>query len=843
MSTSEIPSTVNLFDEYAGVAGSYDEVFKADRKLREHWERFADSSRHLNNTEFNSRWLQAQRFLRQNSLAYPDRADPNDVAYPWQLDALPLVIPQQEFETVSAALSQRAQLLDLLLRDLYGPQRLLKEKILPPEVLFRHPGFLLPYCSSGATPERMLHMYAADLARSPDGQWWVLSDRTESPSGGGFALENRIALSRILPDVIHQCEVRRLAPYFVDLKRQLTSLSPRQESEPNIVLLTRSGVSANYFEDATLARYLGYTLAEAGDLAVRDNKVYLKTLSGLSQVDVLWRRPNSEHCDPLELSSSSNNGVAGLLQAARAGSVALVNSLGSGLVESPVFMAFLPSLCQKLLGEPLKIPGVATWWCGNPASLKLVLEQLDLLDVMPAFRTRGVRQNEAYRLSRLPKDQLAETLKANPFDYVARERVTRSTAPLWENGMVSSSFIALRAFAVAKDDGYSVMPGGLTRVSDRLEPLDLSLLTGEGSKDTWVYSEGPVEKVSLLRPKRDALEIRRGGVDLPSRAAEDFFWLGRNTVRAEVLGRLVRSLVLRLTGEDDSEDIPELAVLLRALASLGQIEPGFVVEEIRQQLPRIETMLPAMVFDNDQMGTLRSTISAVVRQASSVRDLMSIDSWRILRQMDIDFWSDSSADTLLDVLVRVELVLVQLAAYGGYVAETMTRTNAWRFLDLGRRLERALQTVTLVRTALDEEQSDQQATLEALLEVCDGVMTYRSRYFSRVQLAPVLDLLLEDETNPRSVLFQIERCALHVKHLPSSDEAKVEESLISAMLGILRRKTPSQPAGNLAASDPKQTKWLLKTIEQTLPKLSDAVSNRYFFHAQPTRMLTGIHPA
>ena len=841
MSTSEIQTPVNLFDEYSGVSGSYDEIFSKEKKLRAHWQRFAKSSRHISSHEFHSRWTQAQRLLRQNSLAYPDPSDPNSLAFPWQLDALPFVISRKEFEEVAEALSQRAQLLDLVIRDLCGPQKLLQERILPPEILYLHPGFHLPYSSTDATSKKMLHMYAADLARSPDGQWWVLGDRTEAPSGAGFAVENRIALSRILSDVIHQCEVQRLAPYFVDFKRQLESLSPQKNKQPHVVLLSRSGVNANYFEDATIARYLGYTLAEAGDLAVRDQKVYLKTLAGLSQVDVLWRRPNSEHCDSLELSSSSSIGVAGLLQAVRAGTVGLVNGLGTGLVESPVFMAFMPQLCDTLLDEELKMPGVATWWCGDPNSLKYVLSRLKELEIMPAFRQRGSGQGNAYQLSRLSPTELEKTIRANPAAYVAREQVTRSTAPVWEEDRVGTSFIALRAFAVTKGDGYSVMPGGLTRVSKSLAPLDLSLLNGEGSKDTWVYSEGPVKKVSLLTSKKEGVQIRRGGVNLPSRAAENFFWLGRNSVRAEILGRLIRALILRLTGEDEAENVAELSTLLRVLALQGQIEPGFVVEEIRPQLPKIENLLSDIVFENAQVGTLRSTVSSVLRLASSVRDLMSIDSWRILRQLDLDFWPAPNSEGLLDVMVKVEGLLVQFAAFGGYVSETMTRTFAWRFLDLGRRLERSLQTVGLIRTALTERVTVEQPTLEALLEICDGVMTYRSRYFSQVELNPVLDLLLEDETNPRSVMFQLLKCSEHVQHLPATSDAKVEQGLISSMLAVVQKKPPTQAeSGDFAEQDVNKIVWLLKTIEQTLPKLSDAVSHRYFFHARPTQMLTGI---
>ncbi|HMO85298.1 MAG TPA: circularly permuted type 2 ATP-grasp protein, partial [Lacipirellulaceae bacterium] len=558
------------------------------------------------------RWEQAQRRLRQNSLAYPDLGNPTARRHPWELDGFPLVIGAQEWAGVAAALQQRARLLDLVLVDLFGPQRLVRDGLLPPEVLYRHPGFRLPYCrgpipwsARGNEPDaaaygdagpKMLQFYAADLARGSDGRWGVLADRCESASGAGFALENRLALSQMLPDVVRHCRVERLAAYFIAVKEQLARLAPPYEGEPRVVLLSQEAGSINYFEDAFLARYLGYTLAEAGDLAVRRNQVFLKSLAGLSPVHVLLRRPNSEHCDPLEVVDGGSLGVAGLFQAARSGNVALANSPGSGLVESPVFLAFLPALCQALLGEPLQMPNVATWWCGDPAALAEVLPRLDELNVAPAFRRRGQLPAETSRLAELDRDELAALVLRDPGAYVAQERMVRSTAPVLAGDQVSPSYIALRTFAVAQQERYVVMPGGLARVSPTLGPLELSLLDGERSKDCWVLADGPVAQISLLTAPDEEVELRRGGVDLSSRAAENFFWMGRHAVRAESLAKLLRSAARRLAGEEALERIPELPHLLRALAEQGQIEPGYVVDEIRPQLPSIERQLPRSAF-------------------------------------------------------------------------------------------------------------------------------------------------------------------------------------------------------------------------------------------------------
>jgi uncharacterized circularly permuted ATP-grasp superfamily protein/uncharacterized alpha-E superfamily protein len=833
----ELRVDAKLFSGYDGAAGSYDEVFAAPGELRPAWRRLVDASQGLSRAEFGRRWQQAQRLLHENSLAYPDPNDPSARRHPWALDALPLVIDAAEWRVLAAALKQRATLLDLVLRDIYGPRQLFRTGVLPAEVVFRHPGFLLPYCETEGKPGRMLHLYAADLARAPDGKWRVLDDRCESPSGAGFALQNRIAMSRMLPDVFHDCRVERLAPYFIAVQEQLRRRASPQDRRPRIVLLSHQAGSANYFEDAFLARYLGYTLAEAGDLAVRQNQLFLKSLAGLSPVDVLLRRPNSENCDPLELTETSTSGVAGLMQTIRAGNVAVANSLGSGLVESPVFMAYLPRLAEELLGKPLAMPNVDTWWCGDAESRRYVVSRIGELTIKHAFRQRGRRESN---FSGFTHAELIARIEADPTAYVAQERVIRSTAPVWSDEQVERSYISLRTFAAAAgDDDYVVMPGGLTRVSTSLAPLELSLLDGERSKDAWVLSDNPVPSVTLLVSQDEPLELRRGGVDLPSRAAENFFWLGRNAVRAESLAKLVRAVAVRLTSEEDAHRIPELPLLLRVLAELGQIEPGYVVDEIKLRLPALERLLPAAVFDDTQPGTLRSTVGAIARLAATVRDLLSLDTWRIIRQMDEGFRPATAEDGFLDMLVKLEALLVNLAAYTGHVAEGMTRTHAWRFLDLGRRLERTLQTSQLIRAVITGGGAAA-AALQALLEISDSLMTYRSRYFSRFQLGAVLDLLVTDESNPRSIAYQLVKCAAHAAQLPIEAVPigrRAEEQLTMSLLQLVRRADCAELARAYLSGDVEPLEGLLSGIDSTMPKLSDAVSHRYFFHSGAAQRL------
>ncbi len=762
-------TAISLFESYAATRGLYDEMLDVDGQVRPQWQQFRGLVEGLGLDEFSRRWEQAQAQLNENGMAYGVYGDDEaEGPRPWNLDALPLLIPTAQWQQVSAALVQRAQLLNLILADLYGPQQLLARGLLPPEILFAHPGFQRPYHGHVPPGGRYLHMYSADLARSSDGTWWVLADRSEAPSGMGHVLENRIVLSRMLPDVFHLCQIERLAPYFIALRELLTQLAPNHRDNPRIVLLSPGPGTPSYFEDAYLARYLGYTLVQGSDLAVRNSRVMLKTLGGLVPVDVILRRTNSESSDPLELDGKGTGGPAGLLQAVRAGQVAVANSVGAGLVESPVFQAFIPRLCEQLLDEPLKMPNIATWWCGDPESGSYVLSHLDELVIRRAFRRRGDELAFNRNLNLLTSDQMARMIQASPRDFVAQERVERSTGPVWSAGQLAPAHIALRAYLAATPDSYIVMQGALARTSATPQPLDMSILTGEGSKDAWIVSDEPVSQVSLLRSQGSGMTLKRSGAELPSRVADDLFWLGRQLERADAQARLLRTFVSRLTDELSADAVAELPAMLRALAKQGQIEPGFAVEGMRDALPAIERALPSAMLDETQSGSLRSTVTTLFHTASQVRDRLSLDSWRIIRSINSRLrWPVGQSEfEVSDVPAVLDQLIIGLAALSGLVMESMTRSLGWRFLDLGRRMERAQQTTCLIASMLEHQQDVPGQLLEALLQAADSSMTYRSRYLADLQVAATLDLLLTDETNPRSVAYQLVAVAEHVESLP-----------------------------------------------------------------------------
>jgi len=839
-SSGDVPSSA--FDELLGTAPRL-----PNASARPPWLDFQNRLNKLGSEEFARRWERSQRLIYENGISYSPYGDPEASGRIWELDALPLLITEQEWQHVAAGVAQRAQLLQLVLADLFGPQRLLKEKILPPKLVLGHPNFELPYLNLTPAGDSFLHFYAGDVARAPDGRWWLLADRSESPSGAGFALENRVVISRMLPDVFQSCRVKRLAPFFKSVRNHLQNIAQTNRDNPRVVMLSRGPNYGNYFEDAYLARYLGYTLVEGADLAVRDHSVWLKTLDGLQPVDVLLRRPNSDACDPLEFSGNASLGPTGLLQASAKGNVSISNPLGSGLVESPAFMAFMPRICKFFMQSDLILPGIASWWCGEARSLSHTLENLDKLTIEHAFRHRG-RGSGAYQdLGHLSDSELRDRLRSNPSDFVAQERVESSTAPMWKDGRTTSARLVMRAFAVAQDGAYQVMDGGLARTSPSTgeqatahQPL---VPRGRGSKDTWITSNEPVEQLTLMLSHDEQINLRRSGTDLPSRVADNISWLGRHLERADATARLLRTFIHRVTSESADGKLTELPALLRAMAGQGQIEASYAVSGIGDRLPKLENILPTLTFDGTEPGTLRSVLDALFRVASLVRDRLSVDTWRILVRIDKSFRQpeESRPTDLTDVLTMLNRLVVDLAAIEGLVMESMTRSHVFRFLDIGRRLERAMQTLALVRSCFIEAQSISPELLDATLEIADSLMTYRSRYLANLQLPAVLDLLVTDETNPRSVAFQLVTLQSHIEQLPrDGDQPGLAPymKLIAGMTHAVRVADIQDISDRFRQGDPEQLDAIVTKLERELPMLADEIWRRYLVHAGTPRKMS-----
>lgn len=712
---------------------------------------------------------------------------------------------------------------------------LIREKIIPAEILLGHPGFHRAYHNLQPANRRRLTIYAADVARSPDGRWWVTGDRVRAPSGLGFILENRIITSRVLPGVFRAARPRRLAPFFMKLRETLREMAPRYRENPRTVVLSRGADSPTYFEDVYLARYLGYTLAEGGDLATRDGRVMLKTLGGLLPVEVILRRVSDDDCDPVELKSGSLTGVSGLVDVVRNNEVVVANSLGSRLAETPALVPFLPAACRKLLGQELRLPSAATWWCGQPAALSYVLENLDKLVLRSAFIVNNSPPIEAALMTQAARDELVQKLKARPSQYVAQERIVRSTVPVWLGKTIEPWHSAFRFFVAADGDSFLTLPGGLARTSPDHLSLDRSMAAGERAQDVWIESDGPIESVTLLRSSEVALALKRGGNDLPSRDAENLFWLGRMIERADGAARGLRVLLRHLSGDEDDESSVVRVVLVRALASLGQIEPGLAVDGLKNGLPDLEESLPASVFSQQETLSLKSTMDGVARLVNSVRDRLSTDAWQTLNQLQSDWNPSAQSLQKMDstrLLQLVQRIINGMAQFGGLSSEGMTRTQVWRFLELGRRIERVWHTATMLQATLVEVNDPEGLVMESVLESCNSIMTYRGRYLSTLQAEAVIDLLTTDDTNPRSLIFQLSRIQDHVAKLPSANQAVLgpDERLAMSLYNSVRLSEPHKLAQPEDGERRSLDRLMQRMLDQ-IPKLSNAISQRYLIHA------------
>jgi uncharacterized circularly permuted ATP-grasp superfamily protein/uncharacterized alpha-E superfamily protein len=842
-----------LGEGYSPAPGIYDEMSSAPGVFRPHWDAYMASLSEIGREELARRWRTARQRIRENGVSYNVYGDPLGMDRPWNLDAIPILISPTEWRELEAGLIQRARLLNWILSDLYGPQKLLRGGHIPPAIVFANSGFWRA-CHGLPVPDNTyLHLLAVDLARSADGQWWVLADRLQAPSGMGYALENRIVMAETFPDLFREFQVQRLASFFRTFRNKLLQLSPSMNANPRVVLLTPGPLNETYFEHSYLARYLGFTLAQGGDMTVRDSRVFLKTLEGLKQVDVILRRLDSGFCDPIELRSDSFLGVAGLVEAVRAGNVVVANALGSGVIETPALMPFLPGLSSRFLGEKLKLPSVATWWCGQAPAMKYVRDHLDSLVIKPSFPGHGDEPVFGGKLRGDDRTRLLDKLQIRPWDYAGQELLHLSTAPVWSENVLAPRRVVLRVFVAAAGDSWIVMPGGLARVSPSLDSPVVSMQRGGGSKDTWVLSDGPVDHFTLQRSRDLPVVLNRGGSsDLPSRAADNLFWLGRYGERCEHLARVLRCILARLTGESGASDTGEWDSLMKLHDSLETEDSRMEEDDPQGHLnpaADFEQEILSLIFEEDRRDSLFSNLNRVSRAAASVRDRLSSDLLRVVSQLgslaripaapnqeDSAAWGYISAGDALAVLNRC---IGTLCSLRGIELENITRGVGWRFLSIGRRIERSIQMVKLFRAAIVPLSPQTWPMLEMLLEVGDSSMTYRSRYFTVLQAAPVLDLLMNEGANPRSLAFQLKDLVEH--------SAALAGTLTAAEWPVAKQNRIDEVGANLFGADVVElcragsdgSRWhldnLLAAMDIALASFSDAITNTWFSHAETER--------
>jgi uncharacterized circularly permuted ATP-grasp superfamily protein/uncharacterized alpha-E superfamily protein len=720
----------------------YDEMFSAPQEPRAHWQAMHDALRDTSADELSRRIQSAERQIRDSGITYNVYDDRGGHDRQWALDVLPFMIAADEWRELELGVQQRARLLDAILADLYGPQTLLHEGLLPPALVFGHSGFLR--AAKGMQPPggHFLHLYAADLTRSPDGRWWVVADRTQAPSGSGYALENRLIVSRVFPDLFRKQSVRHLAQYFSTLRDSLMQRAPKGDGPTLAVVWTPGPWNETYFEHALLARYLGFPLVEGGDLAVLNNKVWLKTIEGPRRIHAIIRRQDDVFCDPLELRADSTLGCAGLMESVRRGQVLLANAPGTGIVEGGALFGFLPALCERLLDETLLLPSIATWWCGESAAMEAALARADTLAFKVANRGWGREAWLGDALLPAELEALKKRIRLNPELYLAQELVQVSQVPILDakqDYALSQRGLALRLHACMSSSGrFAVMPGGLTRVSGEADARIVAMQRGGSSKDTWVLPDGPEDtQFSLLRSTLSSNDLVNSKAMLTSRGAETKYWYGRSCERCEHLARLLRvALGSVLQETEDGVSCPAVSLVDR-----------YIVAPDERSVDR--RLLDAATLESEVLG-LAANLRRLQQQAFQLRNRLSLDQWSTITQL-LQRPQLNQQVTLSEGLAWLDLVIVTTTTLAGYALDSMTRSVGFRFLSIGRRLER----LAFLTHALQHACSNgRDAGLTWLLELCDSVITYRSRYMSQPEWLPVLDLLLLDESNPRSVLFQ-----------------------------------------------------------------------------------------
>ncbi len=832
------------FQQQTSTSGAWDEAYAQDGSVREHWQYLLGSLEALGAEEIGNRRQALERILRDDGATYNDYSA-GLVAKPWALDPIPLLIDSQAWNRIESGVRERAELLNLILRDLYGERSLLRHGIVPAELIYSHHGFLRE-CQGIALPgNQQLILYATDMVRAPDGEVRVFSDRAQTPSGAGYALENRLVMARVFPSLFRDSHVHRLSLYFNSLRLKLNKLNPNGEL-PRVVVLTPGAYNETYFEHVFLANFLGYQLVQGSDLTVRDGYVWMKTLDGLSRIDVILRRVDDFFCDPVELKSDSQLGIPGLLEAVRLGNVAVANPLGSGILENRGLMRYLPAAARHFLGRDLSLQSVASYWCGDSQDLAHVLDNLASLVVKTTFRGPDSKIVSGAQLDEAGLALLRDTILADPLKYVAQENLQPSALPVWENGSNTFRPAVLRSFAVAGESSYTVMPGGLTRVGIQSGGIEISNRLGSLSKDTWVLASEPEKQVGPVAAGDMGPAGRPGGgVELPSRVVENLFWVGRYTERSEAALRLLRTVftVLRAVESPDSGGRP---LLLRSVTQLTATYPGFLGDIGEDAL---DEELLSVVLDAGRPGSVMHSLTALLEAVDQVKDFMSADTQRILNdlrdEMDglparLRHGFSYAPEEELDSLVTTLLALAGLAQ------ESMVRGQGWHFLDLGRRIEHTLQTTSLLRSlwvpAMPEQ--DEFLLLESVLVSLESLMTYRRRYQRDLHIAHCLDLLLLEADNPRALLYQLQIIERHLAALPAPlDGAR----LTREQRWLLEASSSLRLADLQQLAQPGEQQFLRGELDQLLARVQHLVSevatslsDRYFDHtAGPQPMSSG----
>ena len=833
--------TVDPIADYRPLGDGHDEMMTTGGDIRDHWSGLIREYQTLGAGELTRRHGEIQRLLQQDGVTYNvggnvggsvgsdvGGSDDGRPDRPWTLDPIPLVLSNDEWNGIERGMIQRAELLDLVLTDLYGERRLLRSRIIPPEMILSDPQFLRA-CDRITVPgDKQLIVFGADIARAADGSWLTLGHRTEAPSGAAYALENRRVLSRVFPHIYRQTGVQALAPFVQALRSALLSATPIGVDDPSIVVLSPGSLSETAFEHASFAAQLGYPLVQGSDFELRRGRVGLRTVSGWVPVHVILRRVDAGFCDPLALRSDSTLGIPGLVDACRAGTVSVVNTLGSGILENAALASLMSTLSRHLLGSDLLLESVPSWWCGEPVGRSHVLDNLGSLVVRPLSRVSLGYATDTSRLSAAELDELRRRIEAHPIQWVGQERLTPASAPVLHADGVAPRPTVLRTFAVAGGDSYIALRGGLGRTASGEADAPITNRTGASSKDIWVLG-AEAQRQFEFWPADDAVATHVPSDALPARAAEHLFWLGRYAERAEATVRLVRTATARC---DEFVNTPigpgpaSLTVILEALTRITGTHPGFVGDDGAALFDDPTGELFSLVVDERRPGTVAHAVRHMFDALDVVRDQLSVDTWLVVGslQRELERLDRPAArdDPMTNVLSDM---LQELLSLSGLANESMVRDLGWQFMESGRRIERGIQMATLVGTTLGTQRSApvESLVVESVLIAGESIITSRRRYRSRAFASTTIELLLADAGNPRSLQFQVARLAESLALIGADRAARPTAS--ATLLDELTRLLAATNFAQLADVDEFGRRPGLESFVGTVRAKLSAISN------------------
>ncbi|MGY3670882.1 circularly permuted type 2 ATP-grasp protein (plasmid) [Marinovum sp. KMM 9989] len=781
--------------QVASGASHSDEMLADDGTVKPVWTSFISHLSKLSPENLSQRFARGDQYLRDAGVLYRQYDETLSSEREWPLSHIPVILGEDEWQEISSALVERANLLEYVLRDFYGANELVSSGQLPATLLSQNPAWLRPMVGVRHDGP-LLNTLSFEIGRGPDGKWWVISDLIEAPSTVGFAIENRIAMGRVFPNFFSNSNVHRLAGFFQEFRQTLTDLKGRTEGE--IALLSPGPLNQNYAEHAYMARYLGLLLVEGEDLIVENGKAMVRTVAGPKPISLLWNRLHSTMFDPLELDSTSMLGAPGLVQAVREGQLKTVNAVGAGVLETRALMAFLPKIARARLGRGLAMSNIATWWCGQDSQRDHVIANAHRMMVGNAFSTTPLMADPTTisfdNGAGSPRaDRLEEMLRTSGRNLVGQESVTLSTTPVMENGALVARPMCIRISLGRTADGWAVMPGGYARISAGEDAKALAMQRGGQVADVWVTSPYSVQKQSRLTQEMAAFTRSSTHEILPSRAADNLFWVGRYVERAEQDMRLFRAYYARISDGAGHKD----AV------------PAYLRAQLMDNVPP----------DVGKIGQRFAVpLGLGLQSASRISDRFSPDGMMALRGLVDQIRAlDPKSVAIDDLPSKVSTLLRQVTGFAGLVHENMYRSDGWRFLSLGVSLERAANMCGVLAACTSP--SAPTGTLDLALEIGDSVISHRSRFQVAANQVSVIDLLGLDPKNPRSVRYHISRTKDHIAHLPRQGSSHILSEVARLVLMAETKLATSRPE--------EMTPEYLHALRQEIWGISTALNNDY----------------